>query len=80
MAFIDEVRVYTDGGCRGNPGAGAIGIVLLDGSNNELHTHAECIGETTNNRAEYMALIKGLKLCANTPGRKLSVTRIASWL
>jgi ribonuclease HI len=68
--FIDHVKLFTDGGCRGNPGPGAIGIIILDGDNTELHAHAECIGDTTNNRAEYNALIKGLRLCARyTRGR-----------
>jgi len=68
--FIDRVKLFTDGGCRGNPGPGAIGMIILDVDNTELHTHAECIGNTTNNRAEYHALIKGLRLCAKyTRGR-----------
>ncbi len=69
-AFIDLVKLFTDGGCRGNPGPGAIGILITDANRNELRTHAECIGQTTNNRAEYRALIKGLDLCAkHTRGR-----------
>lgn len=67
---IAEVNLYTDGGCRGNPGPGAIGIVICDGGSAVLHEHAECIGLTTNNQAEYRALIKGLDLCARyTHGR-----------
>ena len=65
-----EVNLYTDGGCRGNPGPGAIGIVICDAASIVLHEHAECIGYTTNNQAEYRALIKGLDLCAEyTRGR-----------
>jgi ribonuclease HI len=71
MPPINEVRLYTDGGCRGNPGPGAIGIIILDQQNNELHRHAEIIGECTNNRAEYKALIKGLRLCAAYTRRKV---------
>ncbi|MEP6888812.1 MAG: ribonuclease HI family protein [Nitrospirales bacterium] len=68
--FIDEVSLYTDGGCRGNPGPGAIGILICDAASTVLHEHAECIGHTTNNQAEYKALIKGLALCAHyTRGR-----------
>ena len=68
--FIDEVKLFTDGGCRGNPGPGAIGVLILDHDKNELTNCAECIGHTTNNRAEYRALIKGLDLCAKyTRGR-----------
>jgi hypothetical protein len=27
--YIDELQLYTDGGCRGNPGPGAIGVIIL---------------------------------------------------
>jgi ribonuclease HI len=62
--FISEVRLVTDGGSRGNPGPGAIGIIILDNGGNELERHAELIGVSTNNEAEYKALAKGLDLCA----------------
>ena len=64
LLIVKEVRLYTDGGCHGNPGPGAIGVLLLDQNNAELETYKECIGHTTNNRAEYLALIKGLDLAA----------------
>ena len=72
MVYINEVRLYTDGGCRGNPGPGAIGIILLDSQNNELQVHAEVIGNCTNNRAEYRALLKGLFFAAKYTRRKVS--------
>ena len=59
--YINKVKLYTDGGCRRNPGPGAIAFRILDENNNELKSSYECIGETTNNRAEYHALIKGLE-------------------
>jgi ribonuclease HI len=71
MPSINEVRLYTDGGCRGNPGPGAIGLVILDVQNNELRVHSEIIGECTNNRAEYKALIRGLGFCAGYTRRKV---------
>ena len=64
MAQLNAINLFTDGGCRGNPGPGAIGVVIFDSHNNLLYEHSECIGNTTNNRAEYTALIKGLDLCA----------------
>lgn len=57
-----KVFIYTDGASRGNPGASAIGIIVFDENRNEVARHAECIGEGTNNQAEYKALIKGLEL------------------
>lgn len=62
--FIEEVKLFSDGGCRGNPGPGAIGLLIMGRADQELDKRAECIGNTTNNRAEYNALIRGLDLCA----------------
>ena len=60
----DRIKLFTDGGCRGNPGPGAIGFIITDENNNVLDEFAECIGEATNNRAEYSALIRGLDCAA----------------
>ena len=63
--MLDEVVVYFDGGARGNPGPAAIGAVVLDPSSAppvRLAAVSERIGETTNNVAEYRALIEGLKM------------------
>lgn len=51
-----KVIIYTDGGARGNPGPAAIGVVI-----GEDYMHGEYIGETTNNIAEYSALVYALK-------------------
>lgn len=55
--------IYTnsDGGARGNPGPGAIGV-LVRKDDNILEMHSEKIGNVTNNVAEYKALIKALEL------------------
>jgi ribonuclease HI len=50
--------LYTDGGARGNPGPAGIGAVLTIGE--ERYLFKKYIGETTNNQAEYQALILGL--------------------
>jgi len=65
------VTIYTDGACSGNPGPGAIGAIVLDENNQEVASYKECIGETTNNRAEYKALLKGLELAAGICRRKV---------
>mgnify|MGYP001475490564 CR=1 FL=1 len=52
----------SDGGSRGNPGQGAIGV-LIRNDENILEMHGQKIGkDVTNNIAEYHALIKALKL------------------
>jgi ribonuclease HI len=69
--LIDEVQLCTDGGCRGNPGPGAIGVIIMDAEQHELFARVECIGHATNNRAEYRALIKKFDLCATNTSRRV---------
>ena len=56
---MKKVAVYTDGACRGNPGPGGWGAVLLFGT----HEKELCGGEheTTNNRMEMTAAIRALE-------------------
>jgi len=54
--------LYCDGASRGNPGAAAIGAVILDANGAVLHTLSEAIGKATNNVAEYTALIRALEV------------------
>ncbi|ATX76849.1 MULTISPECIES: ribonuclease HI [Reinekea] len=53
------VTIYTDGGCRGNPGPGGWGAVLLWGEHRKELNGSEAL--TTNNRMELLAAIEGLK-------------------
>ncbi len=57
-----KFRIYSDGGARGNPGPAAIGIMICDEQGEVIQDHKETIGETTNNVAEYTAVIVGLEL------------------
>ena len=54
--------LHTDGGARGNPGPAGIGVVLTDENGEVVGEIARGIGRTTNNVAEYSALIAGLEL------------------
>jgi len=54
------IKIYTDGGAKGNPGKAAIGMVFYLESK-EIFRYREDIGITTNNIAEYTALIKALE-------------------
>ena len=56
----DLIQINTDGGSRGNPGPAAIGVYASI-SGKKLFTISEKIGETTNNVAEYTAVIKALE-------------------
>ena len=54
------IEVYIDGAARGNPGPAGIGVVIKDGPK-LIEEIGAYIGKTTNNIAEYMALIRGLE-------------------
>lgn len=53
--------IHTDGGSRGNPGPAAIGAVIEAADKSLKKEYGEFIGETTNNDAEYQAVIFALK-------------------
>jgi ribonuclease HI len=55
------VRLFTDGGARGNPGPAAYGFVLEDEEGQVVAAEGEAIGVATNNVAEYSGLIAGLR-------------------
>lgn len=55
------IILRTDGGARGNPGPAAIGVVLQDEQGKVVKEFGRYIGETTNNQAEYQALLAGLE-------------------
>ena len=57
----DQIKylIHTDGGSRGNPGSAAIGVVI--NGIGDKKEYGEFIGVTTNNEAEYQAVIFALK-------------------
>jgi ribonuclease HI len=61
MRLTQNCEVYIDGASRGNPGPAGIGVVFIDGQTTPLHEFAKYIGQTTNNVAEYLALIYALQ-------------------
>ena len=75
-----KLIIYTDGGARGNPGPAAIGVVIQETENKEQETgkyYSETIGETTNNVAEYKAIIFALrKAKALLNGKKAGETEL----
>ena len=62
-AHPDEVKIFADGGSRGNPGPSASGFVVLDMEDNVLVDKGVYLGVTTNNQAEYTALKLALEEC-----------------
>lgn len=65
--------IRTDGASLGNPGPAAIGVVIEDGLGRVITRISRRIGETTNNRAEYLALIAGLEEAARLGAETLDV-------
>jgi ribonuclease HI len=62
--MMNKVVTYTDGASRGNPGPAGIGALLLDERGATLAEIFAPIGITTNNEAEYRALIAALDRAA----------------
>ncbi|MEI6222575.1 MAG: ribonuclease HI family protein [bacterium] len=58
----ETFSLYSDGGARGNPGPAGIGYVLYDSKGRTVEENGEVLGITTNNQAEYKALLKGLQV------------------
>ncbi len=67
---VPSVRIYTDGACRGNPGVGGWGAVLLYADRESKLCGAE--SDTTNNRMELTAAIVGLEAMKRTCQIELS--------
>lgn len=68
-----KLVLHVDGGARGNPGPAAIGVVVSAPDGEVVATLADAIGETTNNVAEYRALLRGLQLAAEHGAREVEV-------
>jgi ribonuclease HI len=57
----DTLKIYTDGAARGNPGPAAIAFLFVH-DDNVIHNGVDYIGHSTNNIAEYQAIINALKV------------------
>jgi ribonuclease HI len=58
---MKNLKIYTDGGARGNPGPAAYGVVINTDQGETLYEKGQAIGRATNNEAEYQGLIAALK-------------------
>jgi ribonuclease HI len=67
------LTLHFDGGSRGNPGPGGIGVVLLDESGDAIYELGEFLGRCTSNVAEYTALIRGLTAAKNLAASKVII-------
>lgn len=64
-----KLIIYTDGASRGNPGHSSYGFVILDEAGRVIYKKGKYIGITTNNVAEYTAVLEALKHVKNQFGR-----------
>lgn len=68
-----ELRGYIDGASKGNPGDAGIGVVLVGDDGRVVEEISEPIGITTNNEAEYRALLVCLERAQRHGARRLTV-------
>lgn len=54
--IYEKLKIFTDGGSRGNPGPSASGYVIMTTDDELIESGGEYLGVTTNNQAEYHAL------------------------
>jgi ribonuclease HI len=67
------LKIYTDGGSRGNPGPSASGYVIMDENNRIIADEGLYLGITTNNQAEYTALKLALEHCLKLGAKEVEV-------
>lgn len=70
---VTKVKMYSDGGSRGNPGPSASGFVLMDMDDTILLKSGVYLGITTNNQAEYLSLKYGLEAAKKLGAREVDV-------
>ncbi len=58
-----ELRTFSDGGSRGNPGPAAIAFIVQSETGQTIARNARYVGICTNNQAEYYALLAALEAC-----------------
>jgi len=66
---MKSIVIYADGGSRGNPGPSGAGAVVFDETGKVLAEVSKFIGNTTNNVAEYTAIIEGLLAAKKVVGK-----------
>lgn len=75
-----EIQVFTDGGSRGNPGPAAYGVFIQDTSGHILWKEGKTLGSTTNNVAEYSAILAALTWLVKEAEQLKGYDRIAFFM
>ena len=70
---MTKLIIYTDGAARGNPGPAGAGVVIKDAGMKNIKELCDYLGETTNNQAEYRALILALNSAVELSADELDI-------
>lgn len=70
--MLERLTLYSDGGARGNPGPAAIAFLALTETGQVVKSDSRCIGEATNNQAEYRALIAALEFAKSIKAEEVT--------
>jgi len=71
--LLDEAKIYTDGGSRGNPGDSSCAYVICKMDDTVVEKAGFYLGVATNNQAEYSGFLKGLERARNLGIDKISL-------
>lgn len=77
---MNNISIFTDGGSRGNPGPAAIGVYITDDEGKKLAAIGKRIGESTNNTAEYKAVLEALSWLIENKGKIENNAKISFFL
>ena len=69
----ERVTIFVDGASRGNPGPSAIGVIIKDEQGLPIIRISQAIGRTTNNQAEYRAIITALEAAIKSGARQVTL-------
>ncbi len=70
---MEQVTIYSDGACRGNPGPSGAGAVLTGSDGRVIVEVCKYLGEMTNNQAEYRALMLALEEARSIGAQSVSI-------
>ena len=73
LGEIQRMRVYSDGAARGNPGPAGAGAVLVEPTGQVVDRIGKYLGTQTNNFAEYMGLLLGLRRARDLGAHEVEV-------
>jgi ribonuclease HI len=73
LTNAERVVICADGASRGNPGLATIGATIKDRQGRLIASVSQCIGRTTNNQAEYRALIAALEEATRLGAKEVAI-------